>query len=361
MIIAILATVLLAYVIFIILTIAGWNKNAISIQENDDLVSVVVPFRNEQNNLETTINSILANKGNFELILVNDHSEDNSLSIALDYESKYDHVTVLTLPKETGKKAAIKLGVENANGEIILQTDADCLVQKDWIITLNKAVSSNVKLLIGPVKIQTTLEKWNWFNQLEFGFLQAFTCASANYNYPIMANGANMMYLKSVYWEYENSKLGAEYASGDDQFLLNYVKSTHKNAIKYLKDSSAVVTTYCSSDWNHMLKQRARWAKKNTKSSGIDAVVSLFLLFAQFILPTTLVLCFFNVHLIAFFWSVLILKTAVEFILANQFMKFFHINRLKYIPLFALVYPFFILRTILLVNDYNHLWKGRRV
>ena len=161
--------------------------------------------------------------------------------------------------------------------------------------------------------------------------------------------------------EYEKSKLVENQASGDDQFLLNYVKNQYKNTIKYAMDSGAIVSTTCSSDWGQMIKQRARWAKKNIESSVVDKLISSFLLFAQFLLPICFLLSFIDRNFLGFFWTVFILKTLVELILAYEFMIFFKINRLKYVPLFALMYPFFLFKTLLLVNDHTHVWKGRKI
>jgi poly-beta-1,6-N-acetyl-D-glucosamine synthase len=363
MIISLLSIILWSYLILMVLTIIGWSKKRIiSDNKNHHFISVIIPFRNEESDLKACIESVLKNKtAPFELLLVDDHSEDNSLAIALSYEEKFNNVSVLKLSDTTGKKAAIKLAIEQAKGKIVLQTDADCVVQSSWISSMACEFKDEIKLLIGPVKVTKTDEYWNWFNQIEFGFLQAFTGAAANFSKPIMANGANLMYSKKTYWEFEESKLGAQYASGDDQFLLNHVKSHHPNSIKYVNNQKSIVSTVFSSDWKDMVKQRSRWAKKKSTSNGVDLLIGLLLLSSQFLLPTCLILSFFESEFIKLFWTVFVLKVGFEFALASIFMPFFNIKGMKYIPLFTILYPFFITKVILLVRNHTNHWKGREI
>ncbi|MFT6715856.1 MAG: biofilm PGA synthesis N-glycosyltransferase PgaC [Saprospiraceae bacterium] len=363
MIIDLLSIILWSYIVLVGMVVVGWNKKTKkSVNSYVGLVSVVVPFRNEESNLETTIESILKNgNAQFELILVDDHSEDNSLSICESYEAKFKNVTVLRLNTGTGKKAAIQLAIEHASSEIILQTDADCTVKKTWITSMKEQFHNQKILLIGPVKVIATNEKWNWFNQLEFGYLQTFTGAFANFDNPIMANGANMMYTKTIYWEYKQSKLGADYASGDDQFLLSHVKTHHSNAIQYVKNQDAIVSTIFPSKWEAMITQRVRWAKKNNNSTGIDIIIGFLLLSAQFLLPVCLILSMFNFKFIETFWTVFILKTGIELVLAFTFMKFFRINRLRYVPLFTIMYPYFLVKIMVQAKRDSNKWKGRKL
>ena len=363
MIISLFSLILWGYIILIVLTIIGWNKNKmVSNNENHNFVSVIIPFRNEESNLRTTIESVLKNNTTqFELILIDDHSEDSSSTIAISFQEKFKNVSVFKLTNTTGKKAAIKLGVEQARAELILQTDADCIVQNTWVSSMACEFKNETKLLIGPVKVAKTNEYWNWFNQLEFGFLQAFTAAAANFNNPIMANGANLMYLKETYWEFEQSKLGDEYASGDDQFLLNHVKSHHPNDIKYVKKQESIVSTVFSSDWKEMVKQRSRWAKKKSTSKGIEVFIGLVLLSSQFLLPVSLIFSLFESEFINLFWTIFILKVVFEFALVSVFMSFFKLKGLKHVPLFTIVYPFFLTKVILLVKNSNNQWKGREI
>ena len=372
MISALLVILLCFYIGILTTAIVGWHQNPTrkypvspwtqKISTHQPFVSVIIPFRNEQAHIGSAAAAILDNlNAQFELILVDDHSSDHSYSICENIALKNKKASVVQLSKKMGKKEAIKAGVTLAKGDLILQTDADCQVNKHWISCMSNHYIDDTKLLLGPVKVSQSNQRWNWFNQIEFGFLQAFTAGFANLNKPIMANGANLMYSKHLYWLYQESKIGAEYASGDDQFLLNYVKSEHQAGITYLKHRDAIVSTIFPSKWKDMIAQRARWAKKNTASVGFESIISLMLLSAQFILPLCLLIGTFDKKLITLFWTTILLKTGIELLLAQAFMRFFEIPRIKETLLFAIVYPYFLFNIIILVCKKEHQWKNRSI
>jgi len=363
MIVGILSVLLFAYLILLGTTIIGWNKTDLALKNNNQqFVTVIIPFRNEQNNLQSTIASVLKNNPDFfELLLIDDHSIDQSYNICKSFESKHVNISVLKLDKTTGKKAAIKLGVEHAKAEIILQTDADCIVPHNWIQNMSRSLEVSTNLLIGPVKVKTEEQGWNWLNQVEFCFLQAFTGASANFNQPLMANGANLMYRKSIYWEYQKSQLGKEYASGDDQFLLNYIKRKSAKSINYVKNQGAIVATSFSSKWSEITAQRTRWAKKKSNSNLGETLIGTVLFLAQFLIPTCILLTIFDSNYLMFLWATLLIKVFGELFLVFITMNFFGINRLKYIPIFSFVYPIFLSNIITLAAFRKNKWKGREI
>lgn len=363
MIVGILSALLFAYIILLATTVIGWNKTDPTPKNNNQqFVTVIIPFRNEQENLSFTIDAVLKNNLDaFELLLIDDHSDDQSFAISASYASKHPNVSVLKLEKNSGKKSAIKLGIEHAKAEIILQTDADCIVPNNWIQNMRNSLESSTNLLIGPVKVVTEQHGWNWLNQIEFSFLQAFTGASANFNFPLTANGANLMYRKSIFWEYQKSQLGQHYASGDDQFLLNYIKKKSAKSIKYVKKQDAIVSTSFSSKWSEITAQRSRWAKKNSSSNKAETLIGFVLLGAQFLIPTCVLLTFFDSNFAGILWAIFLIKVFGELFLAFTIMKFFGINRLKYILIFAFAYPIFLSNIILLVAFGKNKWKGRKI
>ena len=117
----------------------SWNKIPNAKSKNDkDSVSVIVACRNEQNNITNLIQQIRTqnfDKNRFELIVVNDHSTDNTLNLLQNF--KVNNLTVLDMPQgEFGKKNAIAKAIQMANGDIILITDADCSFSPTWIQTM---------------------------------------------------------------------------------------------------------------------------------------------------------------------------------------------------------------------------------
>ncbi len=121
------------------------HKNQKQANEFSPKVSIIVPARNEQINIEKSIISI-ANSDYptdlFEIIAINDRSEDDTLSILERLSNTLPNLKIINLteprtePNLRGKPGALHEGILNAEGDIILMTDADCIVHKNWIKTI---------------------------------------------------------------------------------------------------------------------------------------------------------------------------------------------------------------------------------
>src|SRR6478609_12149016 len=123
-------SVFAVYFLFVILLIAGWRKSSDrSIdQHRFYFLSVVIPFRNEEKNLPTLIDSLKKlnyPKDRFEILLIDDHSTDQSGAVAKLLTGDFPNVKILVASSE-GKKSAITQGIRESAGDIIVTTDADC-------------------------------------------------------------------------------------------------------------------------------------------------------------------------------------------------------------------------------------------
>jgi glycosyltransferase involved in cell wall biosynthesis len=140
-----ISVILTAYIIMLLVFALAFSKEK-AVETNSAInpdVSVIVAFRNEEKNLNALINSILVQDyaGNFEIILVNDHSNDNSLKIINEFSD--ERVKVFDLPVgHEGKKSALRYAHDFAAGEILFFTDADCVVPNNWIKTMQNRLSS---------------------------------------------------------------------------------------------------------------------------------------------------------------------------------------------------------------------------
>lgn len=164
-------------------------------------VTVVVPFRNEVDNLEALAECLnLQSHPSFEVIFVDDHSDDGSHElmegIAPSFNFKH---RIEKLELGSGKKKAIQYAIERSTGEIILTTDADCTMGKDWIETmLSSFVKDDVQLVIGPVMLKGDTW-WKKLQSIEFSALIGMTKVLADLKRPTMANGANLAFTRSAF------------------------------------------------------------------------------------------------------------------------------------------------------------------
>ncbi|MFZ1280027.1 MAG: glycosyltransferase, partial [Ignavibacteriaceae bacterium] len=132
------------YVIFLSKIYFGLSKltNKVSEKIPEEFVSIIVPFRNEESNILNTYLSLTSQnypKEKFEILFINDSSDDNSLQI-IENLSKKENVFIYSVPKDYSvnahKKRAIRFGIEKSKGEIIVTTDADCNHKKNWLNNL---------------------------------------------------------------------------------------------------------------------------------------------------------------------------------------------------------------------------------
>jgi len=197
--------------------------------------SIVIAARNEAQNISHLIDNLLSQnypKNLFEIIVVDDFSEDNTLLILEKYLQE-KNIKILK-NKKAGKKAALQKARENSQYEYIIQIDADCSLKQNYLNSINSYLSENkeLKLLLAPVLLKHTISNfWSAIQALEFSSLIMSTAGFAYYGKAIMANGANLIYPKNVFKTLDEN-LEKRTPSGDDMFLLYEVKNSipFKNA-----------------------------------------------------------------------------------------------------------------------------------
>ncbi|HEX3036085.1 MAG TPA: glycosyltransferase family 2 protein [Thermodesulfobacteriota bacterium] len=119
-----------------------------NIQGDAAPISIVVPMRNEERNARRCIESLVSqNYPNFEIIVVDDRSEDGTLSILKELASKYSNLKVMegtpTPLGWVGKNHALWQGVEQTKGEWLLFVDADTISEPDMLASVMKYVEDN--------------------------------------------------------------------------------------------------------------------------------------------------------------------------------------------------------------------------
>jgi len=318
--------------------------------DNKIYLSIIIPFKNEEQNLSFLIENLKnqsLNKSHFEILFINDNSSDNSEIIVKEQIKDIPNFKLINQkPNLKGKKNALKTGVSNAIGELIVTSDADCSHQKDWLQQiLYFHLKYKPKMIIAPVlmKGQNFFEK---MQSLEFLSLIASTAGAAGIKHPIMCNGANLAFEKDVFFEFDDA-LKSEETSGDDVFLLHNIKKKYPKKIKYLKTNDTIVFTDAQSTLKSFFKQRIRWASKSKSYFDFDTILSsVIVLFINILIIALLTASFFNLNAFYVFIPVFSLKILFDFTLLFLAAHFFkQKGLLKYFPLLIIFYPFYIVFT----------------
>jgi len=363
------------YIGLISLFTYGWFKNKSttgSLETPHTKVSVIVPFRNEKENMLPLLQSL--SEQNFpsellEVLLVDDNSNDHSGEIAKEYISKNElkNFLLLTLSDADGfsKKAALKKGIENSCGTLIITTDADCTFKKNWLRAIvNYYEQKKCRLISAPVVTDNRKGFFAKLQSFEFLSLVASGAGAMSANKPIMANGANLCFERSLYNELNGYNTHDCYASGDDVFFLFEAKEHCKDnkELCFLKDHESIVITQGPRNLKEFLHQRIRWASKSTAYKDTLAVFTALIIFLFNLSIPVLLLCgIFN------FWFALIaamlftVKLFLDFPLLFSAARFVGRSELiwYYFPM-QMIYPFYIMIAAVLSFLMKFEWKGRK-
>jgi biofilm PGA synthesis N-glycosyltransferase PgaC len=329
-------------------------------------ISVIIPARNEEKNIgqllqalqEQTYPSVL-----FEIIVVDDHSTDATAALVQQFST----VKLVQL-KEDGinsyKKKAIETGIAAATGELIVTTDADCLLSRDWLKTI--AVFKEEKeavFIAAPVVIDCNSSVLQVFQAMDFMVLQGITGAAVYKKQLSLCNGANLAYEKNAFDKVNGFDDIDNIASGDDMLLMHKIWKQYPAKVHYLKSKEAIVSTQPMKTWKDFFNQRKRWASK-TKHYGdkrIILVLSLVYLFNLSFLALAIA-GFFCHHYWLYLAGLWLAKTIIEFPLVYSVSLFFGKQFLmKYFFFFQPIHIFYTIASGLFGQFGKYEWKGRRV
>ena len=118
-----------------------------------DIISIVIPVYNEEESINLLItevqNVMNKNQLHFELIVINDGSQDSTLETLTDLSSKIQELTIINLRKNYGQTAAIAAGLDYSHGEIIITLDGDLQNDPNDIPNLIKDIEEGYDLICG--------------------------------------------------------------------------------------------------------------------------------------------------------------------------------------------------------------------
>lgn len=290
-------------------------------------ITVVIVAHNEGKTIVQALDSIRHQNYPshlFEVIVVNDRSEDETITLL--QQNAWEDLKILHLHEHPAfiknnafKKSGIELAVAHASNEWIVVTDADCVASKDWLATIAFAKQqSDAVFITGPVLINAGITWIEKMQEMENIVLMTITGAVVLSKLHDMANGANMSFSKSVFQKAGGFDGNYQYASGDDMFLIEKMRSSFPEKIFFLKSTTATVFTKAKSTWSSLLSQRIRWAQKNKglKNKAFNRIWGFVGLYHIAIISFALASIFFHLAILPFL-LLLITKWVVDY----TFMK----------------------------------------
>jgi poly-beta-1,6-N-acetyl-D-glucosamine synthase len=339
------------------------------INTNHLKVSVIIPYRNEENNLlhllQNLKNQSLA-KSQFQMVFIDDFSDDLGFNLIENFKTNNPDLDIINLKNNVkGKKNAIVLGIENSKHEIIQCIDADVSFGDDFLVCqLHKlAAEKNCKLLCGAVKINHRNIVFEIFQSMEFMTLIGITAATTALNKAILCNGANLMFYKKDFIDLNPFENNSEIASGDDIFLLKKtVEKFGQKSVFFHFDKKSIVSTFPKENMKEFINQRVRWASKlkytqQNLSNFLGTLVftNAFLIFISFFVGLFYPPYFLN------FVALFLFKILIDFIFFKRLLSFFDENKLiYYMPVIQVFYIIYVLTIPFFALLGKYEWKGRK-
>jgi cellulose synthase/poly-beta-1,6-N-acetylglucosamine synthase-like glycosyltransferase len=324
-------------------------------------ISVVVAARNEEANILSCLHSLdnlIYPETKLEIIIINDASSDNTLKISSDFIHGKLKFRVIHLEENNstilrGKVRAMAEGIKISAGEIILTTDADCVVDPLWAKSIASYYAGNVGVVNGFTS-QTAKNAFSGMQAIDFIYLLFIAAGTINLGKPVSCIGNNMSFRKKAYEEtggFEN----LPFSVTEDFLLLNSIHKLKKYEIIYSLNRDSLVISKPASSFGELFNQKKRWAV-----GGIDTpLLGLFLMTWAFL--TNLFIVLTPLFLSAAWLYLVVFKFAIDlFVLIPVHQRLGLQKNLKYFLVFEIYYIIYVLVLpfVILFNK-KVKWKDR--
>jgi len=262
--------------------------------ETTEPVSVVICARNEIDNLERYLPSILdQDYKEYEVIVVNDASSDESEMLLSQLSVRYPHLRYTSIPRNEkfthGKKLAVTVGLKAARHEKILLTDADCRAEGPrWLQLMVSGLSGEKEIILGYGKYERKKGLLNAIIRYETAFtaMQYFALALKGKAY--MGVGRNLAYNKELFFSKKGFSSHYHIPSGDDDLFVNENASASNTAIEIRPGSHTISVPESNfGSWFRQKKRHLSAGSHYSKASRLRIgreIMSRFLLYTSFIL-----------------------------------------------------------------------------
>lgn len=367
------------YTLFVVWIYRQWSKipdyNGSSETVRDRKISILIPARNEEESIGETISSIVQNSEphqNISIYVIDDFSEDATVAAALAQTQNID-LNILSLSDyyakdnlNSYKKIGLQKGMESAQTEYVIMSDADCVSSPTWVSTVCDYLEHHkVKLVTGPVLIKEENSLLHALQSFDFMGTMAMTAAGIHSGKYHLANGANLCVERKAFFDIGGYGSNKSKASGDDVFLMQKMAQCYPENVAFLKSKKAIVKTEAEHGWINFYNQRLRWATKTTSYNNLylTALLGMIFLFCITIVLNVILLPFLGVKLSCILAIQLVVKVFVDYMYLGHLASYFDKKKLmKYLVPSSLVHTIYISLiglAGLFVRKYS--WKGRKV
>ncbi|GAB5416207.1 MAG: glycosyltransferase [Crocinitomicaceae bacterium] len=334
----------------------GYNTGTkISLEE----VTVLIPFRNEEENLPKLLESIQSLKQlPKRFVFIDDHSEDDSASLVNAVSDKLP-ITLIDLDGNSqGKKFALSEGAKQVATEFTLTWDADVVVAPNYFEGIASLSEADMYVLPALFSSKSFLQSLFTFDVVVANSVNA---GLAGWRRPIFASGANLLYRTSSYQQFDSLKDHGHISSGDDTFLLrDFLRN--KADIRVLTNPNVAIETNAPATFREYISQRLRWV---SKTNALGDYLNTFIALKQLLLMLAFIGLIVWTVANSFWFGLgylLLCKLITDFLVFSAYFK--QVKQAKLLlmlPIAELWFPIYSIFLALLIPFYKPKWKGRTV
>jgi poly-beta-1,6-N-acetyl-D-glucosamine synthase len=283
-------------------------------------VSVIICARNEAANLREFLPSVLQQQyPDYEVVVVNDCSEDETEMVLSEFKSQFQHLRISTINKDPrfhhNKKLAQLIGIKAAKNEILLFTDADCRPESDqWISLMTGQLANEKDFVLGYGGYSRAKGLLNRYIRYDTMFIAMQYLGMAQRGIPYMGVGRNLVYRKSLFMKSNGFSSHYHIPSGDDDLFVNANANRANTAIQ-TAEGSVTWSVPCDS-FSCLMKQKGR----HMTTSGMYRTRDRYILVAE---PATRILFYGSLILLlthGYLWQLTLALFAAR--LATQIFVF---------------------------------------
>jgi len=356
---------LLIYLFYLRLFYVGLKNRNVNFVNSKPFVSVVVAARNEKQNIAHLLTALVNQtypSDLFQIIIANDDSTDETASIVDRFSQKWDIIKLVNvIGREkviSPKKNALSQAIEIAEGEIILSTDADCLVGKYWIESMvacfdkNEMVIGFSRTILADWAKTSFIKKFEHFDFLAMFYAAAGAISSGKY---FSCSGQNIAYKKESFIKVGGFKKIKHLISGDDVNLMQLFRKSGMKVNFAFTDHSYVYTQPIK-DLKKFLSQRSRWTSNMKWQIVLNPEFFVYLLSVFFI-------TFLPVVILFYFWQlgigILLIRMILELIFLKYGYEVFGENKKKlmFYPIWFIMQPLYIIAIAVMGGLNMFSWK----
>jgi len=339
-------------------------------QTKSPFLSIIIAVKNEEKNLNILIESLYNQslpKDLFEIIIINDESEDNTPDILDNYRNKISNLKFYNStkpPKKWDRKMwALSQGIELAKGDIILHTDGDCMVEKKWAEKiLERFTNPNIGVVISKTPL-IGKNLWGKILEIENYAQDIFGALGIGHNLFFTCNGRSLAYRKKYFDDVGGFDKISNIIGGDDDLLVHKIINKKHCKISYVADDLTAVYSKCPHDIKEFVRQRFRYASKIRSFYKLNFVSKELKLIMPFLFLINFFTCYAIIYLGYTVNMILFLCVFIKFV--SDYLLFYFskiklspkINFVHYIFL-SLFHPFYIVIFSLLGPFISVKWKN---